>query len=490
MKRIFFTLILLLSNVWLLKAAELSALLTYCTFTVPSGKPYVETYLSVAGNTATFLKKRLHTRQAAIDIGITFTQDGAIKAFKKYTLISPEVSDTAQLPFFIDQQRFPLENGDYLLELSITDKNKPGSQTFYKKEHIRIDYPAGKINLSDIELLESYATTKNPGILSKSGYDLQPYIANFYPQNLHKLVFYTECYNLIRARDGDQKYILLYFLENYQNAQKLESFGGFSKIIPREVSVVLSEMDIDKLPSGQYNLVLELRDQENKIIAFKKTYFQRGNPVIQSSEEILAASENEVDQSFVGRFKSNDSLIDLLRSTRPIASDIENSIAENEIKSKDIKAMQRRLLIFWKTHVPANPELGFETYTVQVQAVQHSFGTRLQRGYNTDRGRVYLKYGAPSSRQIADKEPGAYPYEIWTYNSLPDKQTNRKFVFYEPDLVTNNYMLLHSDAKGEIFNAGWEIIINKRGSRSTNLDDTQNPDHYGGNASDDFNHPK
>jgi GWxTD domain-containing protein len=446
--------------------------------------------MSIAGNTAIFVKKRAHSRQAAVEIGITFSKDGVIKAFKKYTLLSPEVADSAQLPFFVDQQRFSLENGDYLLELSITDKNKPGAQTFYKKETVRIDYPAAKINFSDIELLESYTPATNPGMLSKSGYDLHPYIANFYPPNLHKITFYAECYNLNDAIGANEKCILLYYLETYQNAKKLENLGGFSKLSSQAVAVVLSEMDIDKVPSGQYNLVLELRDKDNKIIAFKKTYFQRGNPVTRSAVEILAAAENDVESSFVARFKSSDSLTDLLRSTRPIASDIENSIAENDIKSKDIKAMQRRLLIFWGTHAPSNPELGFETYTEQVQAVQHSFGTKLQRGYNTDRGRVYLKYGVPSSRQIMDKEPGAYPYEIWTYYQLADKQTNRKFVFYEPDLVTNNYILIHSDAKGEIYNTGWELIIYKRNSRSTNLDDTQSPDHYGGNAGDDYNHPK
>ncbi len=46
--------------------------------------------------------------------------------------------------------------------------------------------------------------------------------------------------------------------------------------------------------------------------------------------------------------------------------------------------------------------------------------------------------------------PNSYPYEIWEYYHLADGEVDKKFVFYDRELVGNNYELLHSDARGEI----------------------------------------
>jgi GWxTD domain-containing protein len=490
MKRFFSALLLFSLSYSSFQAQELSALLLWKSFNTPENKPYVETYLSIYGNTAVFVKTGKGKKQASIDIGITFSQGGSIKAFKKYVLVSPETPDSVSKPFFIDQQRFGLEKGDYLMELTLRDKNKPGAKAFLKKENIHIGYSSDKTEMSDIELVESYQPSSVPSILTKNGYDIHPYIANFYPENMENIQFYAEVYNTSKTLGENEKFILFYYIETYGDAQKLNAFGGFIKETAQPVVIALANIPINKLPSGEYNLVLEARDKDNKIIAFNKTYFARGKPEKQTTEAILAAAENDVSSSFAARFTDKDTLIDLIRSTRAISSDIEISVAESDIKTKDVKMLQKRLFIFWSTHHPLNTELAFENYNEQVKAVQHTFGTRLRRGYNTDRGRVYLHYGAPSVRQVNDKEPSAYPYEIWTYYRLADKQTNRHFVFYEPDLVTNDFRLIHSDAIGEIFDSNWDVKIHKRITQGSNLDTETAPDHYGSNSLDDYNHPK
>ena len=117
-----------------------------------------------------------------------------IKDFKKYDLLSPEVDDTSNINLnFIDQQRFLLANGDYDLEITLTDKNNT-MPTLKTTEKITIDFPPNKITVSIIQLVESYKQTNKTNILSKSGYDIVPYISNFYPQNINKLTFYSEIY--------------------------------------------------------------------------------------------------------------------------------------------------------------------------------------------------------------------------------------------------------------------------------------------------------
>jgi len=486
MKRFCLSVFVVLLSLSSIRAGEIQALLKYCTFSTPDNNPYVETYISINGSTVVFKKNTHGKMQASVEIGLAFSQGSEIKGFKKYVLNSPEISDSALSPFFIDQQRFHLPNGDYLLELSVLDKNKPGAKAVTWKEPIHLNHSPEAINLSGIELIESYKADSVPGPLNKNGYSLTPYIANTYPQNMDKLRFYTEVYHADKSMPADEKYIILYYVETFDNALKMEEFGGHQKVLARPASVVLSEIAIGKLPSGSYNLVVEVHDKNNQILSFQKIYFQRINPV--KIDPAIASAD--IANTFVSRFHSTDSLADYIRSTKALSNDMEYNLAENDIKTKDLKVLQRRLLIFWSVRYPSNPEAAFERYNEQVIAVNRTYGTQLIKGYNTDRGRVYLQYGQPSARSVADKEPSAYPYEIWTYYKLPDGQANKKFVFYNPDLVSNNYQLIHSDARGEIYDVNWNMKIHSRNVQTGNFDDTTAPDHFGGNAAEDFDHPK
>lgn len=99
-----------------------------------------------------------------------------------------------------------------------------------------------------------------------------------------------------------------------------------------------------------------------------------------------------------------------------------------------------------------------------------------QKGYYSDRGRVYLQYGAPSQRSMQPNEPNAYPYEIWQYYRTTDASTgaffsNRKFVFVNKMLGDECYMLIHSDMRGELNNPRWQFELTRR-----NNDGLSNPD--------------
>ena len=76
----------------------------------------------------------------------------------------------------------------------------------------------------------------------------------------------------------------------------------------------------------------------------------------------------------------------------------------------------------------------------------------------TDRGRVYLQYGPPNSRNKVDNYAASLPYEIWHYYKL-ENQTNKKFVFVNSDFATNEYRLEYSNVFGEVSNAEWSNPI-------------------------------
>jgi GWxTD domain-containing protein len=231
----------------------------------------------------------------------------------------------------------------------------------------------------------------------------------------------------------------------------------------------------------------------------KKTSFQRQHKELPLSRQSIEALD--ISKTFVQRFQNKDTLAEFIRCIRPISGYSEIEFADNVIKERKIDLMQQFFYTFWESRNPKDPEAAWLTYKEDVIKVNQEFRTFGMKGYDTDRGRVYLQYGPPDSRNSITSEPSAYPYEIWQYNTLVNKslilsspynrQSNKKFVFYNPDLVTNKYRLIHSDARGEIQDARWEILVYKRTTNSQNLDEEKVTDPgFGGNVNDNFQNPK
>ena len=117
------------------------------------------------------------------------------------------------------------------------------------------------------------------------------------------------------------------------------------------------------------------------------------------------------------------------------------------------------------------------------------FATGIKKGYTTDRGRVFLKYGEPNTRSVFPSEPNAYPYEIWHYYKI-DNFSNKRFVFYSPDVVTNDFPLLHSDMPGHINYPQWRVQLHKRTNQPIDMDTEGQGGHYGSRANDYYNNPR
>ena len=81
----------------------------------------------------------------------------------------------------------------------------------------------------------------------------------------------------------------------------------------------------------------------------------------------------------------------------------------------------------------------------------------MRKGYETDRGRIYLKYGPPNTITDRPNEPSAYPYQIWHCYAL--QRFNKKDSFLSSDLVSNDYVILHSTLQGEYFNNNWKTDL-------------------------------
>ena len=466
---------------------SVQAIFSHAVFQMNGRKPYVETYIMVRGSSVNFRKTASGKYQGTIEVILTLSQGDQIKYADKYNLLSPETDDSTHISFnFIDQQRIPLSLGNYELGIRIRDLNGTG-EPVEATEPLTISFPRDSIAVSDIQLVESYTKTEKPGSLSKGGFDLVPHINDVYVKDENKLIFYTEIYQSLAVLGEGQKYLCNFFLRDLKNNEVLTSYSGFTRYTASEVNVLMKEFNISGLPTGNYTLNIELRDKENALRAAKSIQFGRSNPG--ETVPLDQYASVNIGGSFALAYTNPDSLIEHIRCLYPISYEMEKNYANNVIKSRDLKLMQQYFLSFWLNRDALHPQEAWENYFLEVRKVVKEFSSSIRKGYNTDRGRVYLQYGPPDNRTVMPHEPSAYPYEIWQYYKVKG-QSNRRFIFYNPDLVTNDYKLIHSDALGEIMNDQWQMLIYKRDTQTNDIDQTSPSGRFGSQIQQNYQTPR
>ncbi len=471
-----------------LQAGNLQAYLSYSIFNTPDNQPYVETYLTVKGSSVNHSLQTDGSYQGMIDIQMIFKISGtdSIVNFAKYELLGPTVKDTNDISMnFLDVQRFGLPIGSYDLEFSIKDRNS-SKDPFVNMDAFTIDFSEEAVAFSDIEFLTSFEKTEETGVFVKNGYSMFPYVFNYYPQSNSKLNFYAELYNSNKVL-GDDDFLLSYYIRPFEVDKKMDQYYFNKKRKASAVNPLLTSIDISNLPSGNYLLVLEARDRKNEILTQQQLFFQRYNPTAEFSLNNLIVLN--VENTFVGKMTSRDTLVQYIDYLVPISTDIERNYAKTQVETADLESLQKYFLNFWLERDQMNPQQAWLDYKLRVDQVNVTFKTPSIQGYATDRGRVYLQYGSPDVMSEQHNEPGAYPYEIWHYYVL-NGQRDKKFVFFTHDLATNDFHLIHSNAIGELPNYRWQAEIYRRADAFYSVDQIAPNQSWGNKASDYYYQPR
>lgn len=464
--------------------AQLDAYLDGKYFMTPEG-PIYETYLEVYASTIKFKKEQDERAKCSVEVIQILKKDDSIVQFYKEILTNGELTSDSVVENLLQVKRYPLENGKiYQLEVTIRDLVANTSAQTVEREVIP-HFSELSCEISDIQLLSSFAETNEPNILSKSGYDLVPLLTDFLAPEYDKIAYYFEYYNSDKEF-GEDKFLAKHFIRNKKSGQIAGNFLK-QKIYKSDAIIpVLHYFDITSLPSGDYELVAEVRDKKNQLIVEKSLSFTRLNMSVDISEKHLK------DVTYAGTFVEDlpaDSLDEFIYCLYPIVSNKENMVIDHQVKNFSDTMKRRFIYSFWFNFNPQTPEKSWLEYKEQVILAEKMFGTSVKRGYQTDRGRVWLKYGAPNTVTDRPNEPSSYPYQIWHYYKI-GKFNNKRFVFYQPDLVTNDYELLHSDLQGELTNINWQVVLNKRNSPNGTVDQGgSNYDHWGSNTNVLYSNP-
>ena len=419
--------------------------------------PYIEVYLHVVGQTAAFKLMPDSTQQAQVETVVLFKQNGEIVKYDKYILNSPLGKNPQD---FFDVKRYGLDPGNYELEVSVNDLNRPDNAQQYSQSFI-LDFSNDRVCQSGIQLLASLRKVKdglagNP--LVKGGYIFEPLPSQFLDKYCDRLIFYNEIYDTDKLVGDD--FMVSYFIELENAEQGSKPIGMVHKRRSADSVVpVLQQMDITGLKSGNYHLVIEVKNKSGELLTKKSLPFQRSNPYINSTREEIATSTSSLEEEFVANM-TDEELRYALKAIAMQVDNVDGELLNTIIAERKTAAMQLYLFSFWAKENPIDPAKAFKSYMNIAKAIDEKFNSGFGHGFESDRGYVYMKYGVPSDVVTVETEPSAPPYEIWFYNQFPRTgQNNVKFLFYNPSLATNGYLLLHSNARGEINNPSWEVEL-------------------------------
>lgn len=426
--------------------------LEFNRFQTADAKPYTECYISVDGSTLTLKPEGKGFRATALLVFhlSKFSGKDTIVVAHDSTLLQGELlSDTlaaSRQHALMDLRRFQLEPGSYEVSVLAIDANQPRRAKVMAVRAFEVATPVpNRVTFSDVALLYSAKkATNNASPYAKNGLELIPMVSNYTLVDRDTLLFYVEMYHTdalktgffaqATLRQGDR--VLPDF--NFTVGRRPQAFDGF-----------VGRLDIRKLPEGDYELEVALMSFQNEVLGRTQTYFTVKNSRV--DENILYANAGEKG-AFLSAFSEKD--LDMhLKTLRYAATERELGIIP---KLTDIVQKRNFIYGFWERRLAAGQtvEYRYQLHQDAISYANRNFKSAMRAGWETERGRVLIKYGTPNNVERYPAESGFVPYEIWRYDRLL-AQNNVVFVFADLDVATSEYPLLHSNKYGEAANPLW-----------------------------------
>jgi GWxTD domain-containing protein len=355
----------------------------------------------------------------------------------------------------VGKRTFIVPPGQYTLRARIRDAYRPKSVVLERTlPIIARQWSADGVTASSIELAQwiarrdtSDAQQINAGF-AKSGLYVVPLPTATYEGTAPTLYAYTELYNLDRCA-CDTLALHYRILDAAMN--ELFDLRYRRPVLGRDQAEVIS-IPLDGVPSGAYYLALGIEQARSPELVVGRQQFYLINPEL-PPEQPRTLSEDELFLQSAFATMGEAQLAVEIASARLIARPSELD-AYDQLTA--VPAKRRFLFRFWLQHDPDTSTPANERYEefrkAREYAAQFYRTQRFPQGWNSDRGRVLLKYGFPTQIDRAYfNMDGARPHEIWRYDNI---QGGVIFVFVDID-GTENFVLVHSTALYEIRNENW-----------------------------------
>ncbi|MEZ4911545.1 MAG: GWxTD domain-containing protein [Saprospiraceae bacterium] len=417
-----------------------------------SEKPYAEIQVRAFGNSLAWQESNdISTSDVEIVLSIFNAKDSLINIEK---LIMHGETTTIKKDLLLVRRYLLLPN-KYKIEVEAKDIYSETGKIMIQ-QYFEIPTRDARVNLSDIQLLSICEKSSGTSDLMRGDWYMEPLPYGILTPTDTLLKAYFETYHDVMLQ-GDyflQYKILHDDIDKINNDKPL--ITKYEKLQNNSTNAHLYTQPVQSLTSGKYLLIATVLDKQKNVISSQQVRFYKENPIADMAWlEVMGQSQYSYLQN-----STEDQLDFDLKSLVPIISTDKINTLHEVVKSNGLNAKRNFIYTFWKDR--ENPKLAYESYRNVAEAVNTKFQTNAGLGIQSDRGYIFLKHGKPTNVITVDTEVDAPPYEIWYYYSLPTtKQTNVRFLFYNPSLVHNDFHLLHSTCLGERKNENWEKILYK-----------------------------
>ena len=211
----------------------------------------------------------------------------------------------------------------------------------------------------------------------------------------------------------------------------------------------IGSFDISDLPSGKYLIRMLLTDASGTLVDMNKPFYIYNSGITDNTQ--YNSEDNEYFLSDISKM-TQDELTSEFKKSRYLLSD--NFIEKFE-SITDVETQRKYYYSFWKSLDPT-PETPFneykKAYFEKVQYADKFFKTHTRKGWETDRGRVYIVFGKPSAVERFPFEADTKGYEIWRYDNI---EGGVEFVFIDISNDGDTFELVHSTKKNELRDDDW-----------------------------------
>ena len=322
-------------------------------------KPYTEFYLSINGSSTSLGYKMVKQEgdqelfQASIEMTYIIEKGTEVIAFEKFQINSPLYSEdeVKNNPIdLLDLKRLSFPAGEYTY--TIIAKDLVNQSSAEAKGTIRpFASTPSKMQLSEIQLGNDIKPTVTKNQFSKVGYDISPNVSHNYIREKNKLSAYFEIYNADKSLGDSADYFIDISIRDAVNEKLTGNLRAIKRLKATSIAAHIQPFNIEKLPTGSYELIVECKNRNNEVILTQKVQFFRLNPNLKDLNSV------SIEGTFVDTIRNTALLAEYIKSIRVISKENEKNWADNQLKYADIEFMQRYFLNFWRNRNQLDPGL-------------------------------------------------------------------------------------------------------------------------------------
>ena len=488
LRRLTFSFLILLLS---LHVQAIDAVVSHSVFYVPdpatAGKfiPELETYWQVNQRTVHYLTNTEKKIVGKLNTDFIIIGDNGIVKHDRFVLETTPRNNADELikNSIIELKRYAVPEGMVRIKMIITDATDSKNKFVYSDSFMVYPHKAEAF-YSDVEFLDTTIELPTETIFKKNGVQQVPNCSNFFDVQKKVLHYYAELYGTDIINKSDYPLIQKVYISRKENDPSYDGVIRTDTIAAGSTHTVSGSFPLSAQPSGNYYLIMSLENNTHQIIASRSMFFQRLNPHPDVPPQIQvkkAAAANDTGMENITLLDLNKTFLkkydlqqvkSILRMLLPFSDYSATKTIEGFLKKPDDVYMRYYIYNYFAAINKENPTQAWKEFSEQIVEVNKLFTQHGIPGYQSDRGFMYLRYGAPTEVVTVENEQGSRPYEVWQYNMLTQtnkhQMANAVFLFYRPNNSMSDFKLLHCTVPGELKNGAWRSYLYQDASGGSN----------------------